>query len=198
MNSRRMNRLEELGRVDAEKAKTRMGKKNLRQEKSRIVRELKADGGKVKKRKKAGPKTGRPAPSQQRRMGRGAQSSRKKEISADNKKRIAVMDAAKETVTGGGMRADRFKEGLNIKGSKDSAMKYYARGDTDHGKLAQKNYEKMKNNTYAKGGKALKPVKPSQRGLSKLPTKVRNKMGYMKKGGRVGMGKAMRGGGCVR
>ena len=198
MNSKRMNRLEELGRVDAEKAKTRMGKKNLRQEKSRIVRELKADGGKVKKRKKTGPKTGRPAPSQQRRMGRGAQSSRKKEISADNKKRIAVMDAAKETVTGGGMRADRFKEGLNIKGSKDSAMKYYARGDTDHGKLAQKNYEKMKNNTYAKGGKALKPVKPSQRGLSKLPTKVRNKMGYMKKGGRVGMGKAMRGGGCVR
>jgi hypothetical protein len=198
MNSRRMNRLEELGRVDAEKAKTRMGKKNLRQEKSRIVRELKADGGKVKKRKKTGPKTGRPAPSQQRRMGRGAQGSRKKEISADNKKRIAVMDAAKETVTGGGMRADRFKEGLNIKGSKDSAMKYYARGDTDHGKLAQKNYEKMKNNTYAKGGKALKPVKPSQRGLSKLPTKVRNKMGYMKKGGRVGMGKAMRGGGCVR
>jgi len=79
---------------------------------------------------------------------------KKKEISADNKKRIAVMDAAKETVTGGGMRADRFKEGLNIKGSKDSAMKYYARGDTDHGKLAQKNYEKMKNNTYAKGGRA--------------------------------------------
>ena len=50
------------------------------------------------------------------------------------------------------------------------------------------------------GGKksGLKPVKPSQKGLSKLPRKVRNKMGYMKKGGRVGMGKAMRGGGCVR
>jgi len=71
MNSRRMNRLEELGRVDAEKAKTKMGKRNLRQEKSRIVRELKADGGKVKKRKKAGPKAGRPSP--QRKMGRGAQ-----------------------------------------------------------------------------------------------------------------------------
>jgi len=194
MNSRRMNRLEELGRVDAEKADTRKGARNLRDEKSRIVRELKADGGKVKKRKKAGPKTGagRPAaPTKQ-------QGSKKKEISADNKRRIAVMDAAKETVTGGGMRADRFKEGLNIKGSKDSAMKYYARGDTDHGKLAKKNYEKMKNNTYAKGGKALKSVKPSQKGLKKLPTKVRNKMGYMKKGGRVGMGKAMRGGGCVR
>ena len=85
---------------------------------------------------------------------------RKKKISADNKKRIAYMDGAKETVTGGGMRADRFKEGLNIKGSKDSAMKYYARGDTDHGKLAQENYKKMKNNTYSKGG----PVKKKSSG----------------------------------
>ena len=48
-NTRRMNRLEELGRVDAEKAKTMMGKRNLRDEKKRIVRELrKADGGTVK------------------------------------------------------------------------------------------------------------------------------------------------------
>ena len=51
MNSKRMNRLEELGRVDAEKADTSKGKRNLREEKSRIVRELKADGGKVKKKK---------------------------------------------------------------------------------------------------------------------------------------------------
>ena len=54
MNTRRMNRLEELGRVDAERADTRKGKRNLREEKSRIVRELKAKGGKVK-RKKMGP-----------------------------------------------------------------------------------------------------------------------------------------------
>ena len=54
MNTRRMNRLEELGRVDAEKADTRKGKRNLREEKSRIVRELRAKGGKVK-RKKMGP-----------------------------------------------------------------------------------------------------------------------------------------------
>jgi hypothetical protein len=47
MNSRRMNRLEELGRVDAEKAYTKKGKRNLGAEKSRIVSELK-DGGKVK------------------------------------------------------------------------------------------------------------------------------------------------------
>ena len=48
MNSSRMNRLEELGRVDAEKADTSKGKRNLKDEKSRIVRELKAKGGKAK------------------------------------------------------------------------------------------------------------------------------------------------------
>ena len=44
-NTSRMNRLEELGRVDAEKAYTGKGKRNLRDEEKRIVRELKADGG---------------------------------------------------------------------------------------------------------------------------------------------------------
>ena len=44
MNSRRMNRLEELGRVDAEKAYTSKGKRNLGAEKSRIVSELKSGG----------------------------------------------------------------------------------------------------------------------------------------------------------
>ena len=38
----------------------------------------------------------------------------------------------------------------------------------------------------AKGGKALKSVdKEKNPGLAKLPSKVRNKMGFMKKGGRV-------------
>ena len=32
---------------------------------------------------------------------------------------------------------------------------------------------------------ALKTPSPSQKGLKKLPTAVRNKMGYMKKGGSV-------------
>ena len=37
---------------------------------------------------------------------------------------------------------------------------------------------------YSEG--TLKPVDPKkQKGLSKLPKQVRNKMGYMKKGGRV-------------
>ena len=44
----------------------------------------------------------------------------------------------------------------------------------------------MKRPMMNKGGKALKPVDKSKNpGLAKLPTDVRNKMGYMKKGGKV-------------
>ena len=50
-NTSRMNRLEELGRVDAEKAYTGKGKRNLKDEKKRIVRELRAFGGSVGKKK---------------------------------------------------------------------------------------------------------------------------------------------------
>ena len=164
MNSRRMNRLEELGRVDAEKAYSKKGKRNLKDEKKRIVDELKekrqsrksksgfADGGKVKKRfpigpgpekRKPTPKTGIPGePGEQRRQ--------------------KMRDRSKS------------KNRMYISVKKEKVM-------ADGGKV---------------GG--LKKVQPDQKGLKKLPTKVRNKMGYMKKGGRVGMGKAMRGGGCVR
>ena len=44
-NTKRMNRLEELGRVDSEKAYTKKGKKNLKAEKKRIVGELKKNRG---------------------------------------------------------------------------------------------------------------------------------------------------------
>ena len=43
-NTRRMNRLEELGRVDAERAFTGSGRRNLRDERRRIVGELKGGG----------------------------------------------------------------------------------------------------------------------------------------------------------
>ena len=48
-NTRRENRLEELGRVDAEKAYTKKGKRNLKAEKKRIVREVKSSRGKAKR-----------------------------------------------------------------------------------------------------------------------------------------------------
>ena len=48
------------------------------------------------------------------------------------------------------------------------------------------------------GGKALKKVDAKKNpGLSKLPTEVRNKMGFMKKGG-VAKKKMMRGGGMAK
>ena len=43
-NTRRMNRLEELGRVDAERAFTRRGRRNLRDEKRRIISGLRGGG----------------------------------------------------------------------------------------------------------------------------------------------------------
>lgn len=51
MNTKRMNRLEELGRVDNEKAKTAKGKKNLAAEKKRIVKELSPKQKKLDKNK---------------------------------------------------------------------------------------------------------------------------------------------------
>ena len=45
MNTKRMNRLEELGRVDNEKAYTKKGKRNLKDEKERVVGELKMNKG---------------------------------------------------------------------------------------------------------------------------------------------------------
>jgi hypothetical protein len=47
------------------------------------------------------------------------------------------------------------------------------------------NVEKIKE-TFSPKGKNLKPVDPKkQKGLAKLPRKVRNNMGYMKSGGRA-------------
>ena len=42
VNTRRENRLEELGRVDAERGRTRVGRRNLSDEKKRIIREIRA------------------------------------------------------------------------------------------------------------------------------------------------------------
>ena len=138
MNSRRMNRLEELGRVDAEKAFSKKGKRNLKDEKKRIVRELKADGGYITKKKKP------------------------------------------SWIT-----------------KKETKPKYITKKKKYITKKSPAQIQDRERMRRSEGG-SLKKVQPNQKGLKKLPTKVRNKMGYMKKGGKVGMGKAMRGGGCVR
>ena len=67
----------------------------------------------------------------------------------------------------------------------------------------KKAFDKKYVTKKADGGKvmsgSLKAVPASSKGLKKLPTQVRNKMGYMKTGGRVGLksgGIARRGRGC--
>ena len=247
MNSRRMNRLEELGRVNAEKAKTKMGARNLRDEKSRIIRELKADGGLMepkehkKRRKEKKERAKDPATGKAMRKA-GLQSSygkgrnpmkreRLKEAFAPGKKLVLRSERIKKA-DGGKVKGSEHplagREG-NVKHRLKSQKQYKAITDTKKYKDAsygEKNKMLAKGGAYTKsapdkkgrisradGGKVkgvkedsmrdrmkqpLKKVQPNQKGLKKLPTKVRNKMGYMKKGGRVGMGKALRGGGCVR
>ena len=55
--------------------------------------------------------------------------------------------------------------------------------------------QKLKAKGMKRGGKALKKVDAEKNpGLAKLPTKVRNKMGFMKRGGRA----MKRGGGIMK
>ena len=84
---------------------------------------------------------------------------------------------------GGGMmmmKKPMMKKGGEVKSMKKDPIADYVRTvkDIKKPKGAKRVGKKM--------GGALKPVDPkTQKGLSKLPTKVRNKMGFMKKGGKV-------------
>lgn len=75
-NTSRMNKLEELGRVDSEKAYTSKGKKNLASEKKRVISELNEGymhGGKVKKMANGGmPMNPRMAAAMRKRAAMGA------------------------------------------------------------------------------------------------------------------------------
>ena len=163
MNSSRMNRLEELGRVDSEKAYTKKGKRNLSAEKNRIVEEV------------SGYKKG------------GVATESKKNQFKKNK------EGQKET------NKKSMKVGKQILNIAVPAV-----GAAELGKKVLKSLPKKKLSSNisrvrkAEGG-SLKAVPADKKGLKKLPTQVRNKMGYMKTGGRVGLksgGAAKRGRGC--
>jgi len=74
-------------------------------------------------------------------------------------------------------KADRDKKIF-----RKNLSKVAARGTAD-----EKDYDRFGKRIKRKaGGRALRPVdKGKNPGLAKLPTKVRNKMGFMKKGGKV-------------
>ena len=67
--------------------------------------------------------------------------------------------------------------GIPMKNAMERSMTEYAGGGkTGYSKIGM----------YGHGGKTMKPVDASKNpGLSKLPTEVRNKMGYMEDGGKV-------------
>ena len=95
-----------------------------------------------------------------------------KRMLADLKKKKMAMGGAMMKKKGMAMGGSMKKKGMAMGGMKKKGM---ARGG-------------MKKKGYAMGG--LKATNPSQVGLRKLPENVRNKMGYMKKGGMTKKGYA--------
>jgi|5_EtaG_2_1085323.scaffolds.fasta_scaffold31152_3 hypothetical protein len=156
----------------------------------------------------------KPTPSkQQRKMGAGAMARKKEDSSKTLGKFMkAKIDSTESTVKKGGIGADRvlskyrnpkraekfIKSGGLRKNAKDAAY-YKSIGLTGkRGEQAAKDFFKpeskkmpvsnllaISNRVKKKMGGSLKPVQPNQKGLSKLPTEVRNKMGYMQDGGKV-------------
>jgi hypothetical protein len=271
MNSKRMNRLEELGRVDSEKAYTKKGKINLKDEKKRIVNELK-DGGEAKQTwitkksdktitkqsvnkpkkiegvsqwitkkskpyitkkspdkiqdrervrkamggsmmqrpmyKKGGEAKTMYKPYNQKDLLESAKKARERNKKQDARKK-EINEAAKKFKVGGGGKYKygphkvdvnrRATEGLFGRGKiQEKIIKFADKFDK---KLEdrRKNKKAMGGRIRKMGGGSLKAIPSENKGLKKLPTQVRNKMGYMKNGGRAKMrsgGLAKRGRGC--
>ena len=57
--------------------------------------------------------------------------------------------------------------------------------DPRRGTAERLNLPRGQRKVFKKGGGSLKAVPAGNKGLKKLPTEVRNKMGFMKKGGKV-------------
>ena len=147
-NTRRMNRLEELGRVDSEKAFTRKGKRNLKDEKKRIVRELnkKKDGGSLKP------------------------------VDKEKNPGLAKLPTQVRNKMGYMKDGGKVKKGKKVKPlgkkPKPGSYDYYLLNKPKHSPAPIKPKPKMRS-----GGRVMQ----KSNGMS-----------------RRGMGKAMRGGGCVR
>ena len=90
------------------------------------------------------------------------------------------------------------KRGTSLKTGDASAAESMAKADRDkkifrrgldkiakRGTVDEKDYDMYGKRIGKKFGGSLKSVPADKKGLAKLPTKVRNKMGFMKKGGKV-------------
>jgi hypothetical protein len=115
-----------------------------------------------------------------------AKSDRDKKIFRRGLDKIAAAGGVSKLKAGGKVKGKREKNPKHEQAERKSKIKKEYRnmgfgkmiddGDFDFDKVS-----KMKS-----GGRAFRPVdKNKNPGLAKLPTKVRNKMGFMKKGGKV-------------
>ena len=105
-----------------------------------------------------------------------------------------AIDAYKKRTADSLAKTEKSRKLVKIGASKNfgSDLSNY----TKKKKLTSRKKPKQKNVSDFAGGGSLKPVPEGNKGkgLSKLPTPVRNKMGFMKKGGKV---MKMRGGGMA-
>ena len=113
----------------------------------------------------------------------------KTKLSDATKKFKSKVEATKKAIKKG---TDDFKKENPDRAISDKQIKAVQREQTEKSnKKTRKEFLREPKKTggrigLKKGGKVLKPVdKQKNPGLAKLPTQVRNKMGYMKKGGRV-------------
>jgi len=87
----------------------------------------------------------------------------------DKERQRRILESVKEK-----RKKDNPKRKMTPEKLEKGAKEFFQKKNSDDAQLLKK------------GGSALKPVdKKKNPGLAKLPTQVRNKMGYMKKGGRV-------------
>ncbi len=147
-----------------------------------VLRLGKAKGGQVEKsrQRRIGPKGGQGVPSPGK-TGRPAPKLREQIDKVRPKKKPGMPVRGKLKKQGPKPGTQEYvQENYLLKPGykKDREMK------KDGGKIVG-DYVEKKRSEFKSKRKDLKKVKPNQKGLKKLPTEVRNKMGYMKKGGRV-------------
>ena len=153
-----------VGRVVKSKEKMAAGKKMMREAQKELKKEV--DTKKAFKFKKGNVFPIRPGEDMKSYKGLIEEDKPTKKFKTG--KQLEAEKKAREKKMGGGMMGRRF-------GMKSGTNPFKKETDVD----------KIKK-TFAPKGKNLKPVDPKkQKGLSRLPREVRNKMGYMKSGGRA-------------
>ncbi len=96
-----------------------------------------------------------------------------------------VKGLEKKGINADKLKEDILKEKMKSKEFRIGKDKPGTTIDRGYGKEDKYRIYKMGGRVKKMGGGSLKAVPAGNKGLKKLPTKVRNKMGFMKKGGKV-------------